>query len=192
MSPSPPRPAHVIASDAEALDVARGLAAEFAQGSARRDAERRLPWDELDRFSASGLWGITVPRAFGGADVSAATLAEVVAIVSAADGSLGQIPQNHFYALEVLRFGGSTAQKARFFGLALDGRRFGNALAETGARDFSRRTRLKEEGGRTRLDGAKFYCTAHSTPTGSRRMPWCARATRPTPASSSCPATRRA
>jgi len=159
MSPSMRPTAHVIASDAEAISVAHALAEEFAPGAAGRDRERRPPVEELDRWSASGLGGITVPRAFGGADVSAVTLAEVIAIVSAADGSIGQIPQNHFYALEVLRFGGSEAQRAWLFGLALQGRRFGNALAEVGARDFSRRTRLVEEGGRVLLKGAKFYCT---------------------------------
>jgi SfnB family sulfur acquisition oxidoreductase len=151
--------ARVITSGEEALAVARGLAVDFAEGAVLRDAERRLPWEELARFSQSGLWGITVPRAFGGADVSAGTLAEVIAIISAADASLGQIPQNHFYALEILRFAGSDAQKARFFELALKGRRFGNALSEVGTRDFSRRTRLIEDGSRLVLQGTKFYCT---------------------------------
>src|ERR1700677_3822400 len=62
--------AHRIASDIEALAVARELAAEFAQEAAQRDRERRLPAKELDRFSGSGLWGITVPKAYGGAGVS--------------------------------------------------------------------------------------------------------------------------
>ena len=53
--------AHRIVSDEEALAVARELAAEFAQEAAQRDRERRLPAKELDRFSGSGLWGITVP-----------------------------------------------------------------------------------------------------------------------------------
>jgi alkylation response protein AidB-like acyl-CoA dehydrogenase len=43
-----------------------------------------------------------VPKAFGGAGVSNTTLANVIAVIAAADSSLGQIPQNHFYALEVL------------------------------------------------------------------------------------------
>ena len=85
--------AHRIASDQEALAVARELAAEFAQGAAQRDRERGLPAKELDRFSGSGLWGITVPKAYGGAGVSFATLAEIIAIISAADPNLGQLPQ---------------------------------------------------------------------------------------------------
>ncbi|EIU4415577.1 SfnB family sulfur acquisition oxidoreductase, partial [Pseudomonas aeruginosa] len=82
--------------------------------------------------------------------------------VSAAGSSLGQIPQNHFYALEVLRVNGSPAQKGRLFGAALAGERFGNALAEIGTRTASeRRTRLRADGDGDgyRLDGRKFYCT---------------------------------
>ena len=67
--------AHVIRSDAEAIEIAKALAAEFAVEAAARDREQRLPAAELDRFSASGLWGITVPKAYGGADVSFATSA---------------------------------------------------------------------------------------------------------------------
>ncbi|PXC06867.1 SfnB family sulfur acquisition oxidoreductase, partial [Pseudomonas aeruginosa] len=100
---NPTAAAHRIGSDDEALETARELAALFARESIQRDRERRLPLEELELFSRSGLWGIAVPREYGGAGVSRVTLAKVVAIVSAADSSLGQIPQNHFYALEVLR-----------------------------------------------------------------------------------------
>lgn len=140
---NPTAAAHRIGSDDEALETARELAALFARESIQRDRERRLPLEELELFSRSGLWGIAVPREYGGAGVSRVTLAKVVAIVSAADSSLGQIPQNHFYALEVLRVNGSPAQKGRLFGAALAGERFGNALAEIGTRTASeRRTRL--------------------------------------------------
>ncbi|BEP64622.1 SfnB family sulfur acquisition oxidoreductase (plasmid) [Variovorax sp. V213] len=158
-----------IRDDAQALEIARELAADFARDAAARDRERRLPWAELERFTASGLWAITVPREHGGAGVSARTLAEVIAIISAADGSLGQIPQNHYYALEVLRVGGTDAQKSFFYRRVLEGERFGNALAEIGHKDFKRRTRLHEEGGSLQIDGQKFYCTgalfAHWIPT---------------------------
>ena len=163
------RQATRIQNDAEALATARQLATQFAQGAVLRDKERLLPWDELDTYSASGLWGITVPRAYGGAGVSNGMLAEVVATIAAADGSLGQIPQNHYYALEVLRVGGSEAQQRFFFERALAGERFGNALAEIGHKDFKRRTRLNRDGDGWRIQGRKFYCTgalyAHWIPT---------------------------
>ncbi|MFB2607159.1 acyl-CoA dehydrogenase family protein, partial [Rhizobium phaseoli] len=93
--PRPAAPAHIIRDDAEAIAVARKLAAEFVQESAKRDRERIWPVAELDAFSQSGLWSINVPKAFGGPEVSYATLAKVIEIISAADSSIGQIAQNH-------------------------------------------------------------------------------------------------
>jgi SfnB family sulfur acquisition oxidoreductase len=166
---TPPSTPVRLADDAAAIETARRLAADFSRDAALRDRERRLPWAELDAFVASGLWSITVPRAFGGPGVSSATLAEVTAIISAADGSLGQIPQNHFYALEVLRVGGSVEQQRFFYDRVLAGERFGNALAEIGHKDFKRRTRLTRDALGLRIDGRKFYCTgalyAHWIPT---------------------------
>ena len=122
--------AHRIASDEEALAVAHQLSHEFAAQAAERDRERRLPVKELDRFSGSGLWGITVPKAYGGAGVSFATLAEVVAVISAADPNLGQLPQNHLAALDAIRVTASEEQKQLWFGRALQGYRLGNAFSE--------------------------------------------------------------
>ncbi|MGF6723202.1 SfnB family sulfur acquisition oxidoreductase [Paraburkholderia sp. GAS41] len=159
----------LITDDAHALLTAQRLAATFAPEAALRDRERRLPWAELDAFVASGLWGITVPREFGGAGVRNGTLAEVTTLIAAADGSLGQIPQNHFYALEVLRVGGSVEQQRFFYQRVLAGERFGNALAEIGHKDFKRRTRLTRDANGWHVEGRKFYCTgalyAHWIPT---------------------------
>ena len=65
-----PQTAAVIDSDAQALNMAADLAEHFKRDSALRDRERRLPHEELELFSRSGLWGISVPKAFGGAGVS--------------------------------------------------------------------------------------------------------------------------
>src|SRR4051812_48700534 len=123
-----------IESDDEALETARKLAAQFAATAAVRDAERRLPFAELDELAQSGLLAIAVPAQYGGLDVSNAVLAEVTAILAEADSSIGQIPQNHFYILEALRTDGSEEQKRYFFGRVLAGDRFGNALSERGTK----------------------------------------------------------
>jgi SfnB family sulfur acquisition oxidoreductase len=152
--------AHLIRNDQEALDVAHRLAERFAQEAAVRDRERRLPFAELEEFSHSGLWGISVPKEYGGAGVSYVTLAEVTAIISAADSSLGQIPQNHFYMVEAVRLDGDEEQKHFYFGRALAGDRFGNAFCEIGTKtalDFQ--TRLRADNGRLILNGKKFYST---------------------------------
>ncbi len=87
-APRPPEPAHIIRDDAEAITVAKRLAASFEKDAAIRDRDRIWPVAELDAFSQSGLWSINVPRAFGGPEVSYATLSKVVEIISAADSSI--------------------------------------------------------------------------------------------------------
>jgi SfnB family sulfur acquisition oxidoreductase len=152
--------AHRIGSDAEALAVARRLASEFAAEAPGRDRERRLSVEELDRFSASGLWAITVPKTYGGADVSIATLAEVIVIVSAADPSLGQLPQNHFAALDVIRVTANEEQKQLWFGRALQGYRLGNAFSEATSKHAGPvETKLRAAGGAYVVNGEKLYAT---------------------------------
>ncbi|MFN6561571.1 MAG: SfnB family sulfur acquisition oxidoreductase [Nostoc sp. ChiSLP01] len=150
--------AHAIASDAEAIAIAKELAAEFVKGDSERDRERRLPYEEVKKFSASGLWGITVPKEYGGAFVSNATLAKVIKIISEADPSLGQIPQNHLYMVEAIRLDGTDEQKRFFFDLVLQGKRFGNAFSEIGTKSVTDvRTRLEKSGDGYVLNGRKFY-----------------------------------
>ncbi|KQT69020.1 MULTISPECIES: SfnB family sulfur acquisition oxidoreductase [unclassified Aureimonas] len=152
--------AHRIASDAEAVAVARELAAAFAVEAAERDRTRRLPAKELDRFSGSGLWGITVPKAYGGAGVSFATLAEVIATISAADPSIGQIPQNHLAALDAIRVTASEEQKRLWFGRVLQGYRLGNAFSEARSRHVGAfETTVRRDGDGFTVDGEKFYAT---------------------------------
>ena len=150
----------VITSDSQALAVAEHVAQQLKRDSALRDRERRLPHAELELFTRSGLWAISVPKSFGGAGVSNVTLAQVIARIAQADASLGQIPQNHFYALEVLRVNGSPEQQRRLYAEVLAGRRFGNALAELGTKTaHDRTTRLTRDGTGYRINGRKFYAT---------------------------------
>jgi SfnB family sulfur acquisition oxidoreductase len=152
--------AHRIASDEEALAVARQLASEFSVEAAERDRERRLPAKELDLFSASGLWGITVPKAHGGAGVSFATLAEVIATISAADPNLGQLPQNHLAALDAIRVTASEEQKLLWFGRVLQGYRLGNAFSEAKSKHVGAfETTLRRDGDSFVVNGEKFYAT---------------------------------
>ncbi|MEV7005876.1 SfnB family sulfur acquisition oxidoreductase [Streptosporangium sp. NPDC051022] len=153
--------AHVIADDAEALAVAEELAAEFRAGAAGRDAARKLPHAEVERLSASGLLGVTVPAGHGGAEVRAETLAEVFRLLATGDPSLAQIPQSHFVYVNVLRRQGTPGQQAFFFREVLAGRRFGNAQSEAGTRHVQDiHTRLTPApDGSFLLSGVKHYST---------------------------------
>lgn len=167
--PRPGKPAYVIKSDAEAIEIAKKLAAEIAPGAAIRDRDRIWPVKELDSFSQSGLWSINVPKKFGGPEVSYATLAKVIEIVSAADSSIGQIAQNHLGVLAAVRTVSDEAQQKLLFGEALRGTRFGNAFSEFGSKraaDFE--TKFVDAGDHVVVNGQKFYSSgallAHLVP----------------------------
>lgn len=166
--------ATVLADDADALAVAVELAADFRKDAAERDALRRLPHAELERLSASGLLGVTVPAEFGGADVCTETLAEIFRLLASADASLAQIPQSHFVYVHVLRRQGTRAQQEFFFGEVLAGKRFGNAQSEAGTQHVQDiRSRLvRRPDGSYLLGGVKHYSTgalfAHWIPVVAR------------------------
>ncbi|CAN7656952.1 SfnB family sulfur acquisition oxidoreductase [Pararhizobium sp. LjRoot255] len=167
--PRSAEPAHVIKTDAEAITIAKALAAEFIKESAARDRERIWPVKELDAFSQSGLWSINVPKAFGGPDVSYATLAKVIEIISAADSSIGQIAQNHLGVVAAIRTVSDEDQQKLLFAEVLKGTRFGNAFSEFGSKravDFE--TKFADAGDHVIVNGQKFYSSgallAHLVP----------------------------
>ena len=153
-------PARRIRDDSEALAVAEEVAAELKKRAVERDRDRILPYEEMELVSDTGLLAITVPKAYGGAGVRAETVARVIAALSRSDGSIGQIPQNHFFMLEGLRLEGSEEQKRFFYERVLAGERLGNALSETGTKTaHDHATRLTRDGSIYRLNGRKFYST---------------------------------
>nr|WP_288359135.1 SfnB family sulfur acquisition oxidoreductase [uncultured Pseudomonas sp.] len=156
----PLHPAAILTSDADALEAAHTLARAAEAGAIQRDRERRLPWELVERFTASGLGSIAVPRAFGGPQLSYVTIAEVFRIISAVDPALGQIPQNHFGLLGLLHAAASPAQQQRLFASVLAGWRIGNGGPERGSKHtLDIQARLIERDGRRLLSGEKFYST---------------------------------
>jgi len=167
--PRPKSPAHVVRSDGEAIEIAQALAKGFAATASERDRNRAKPIAELDAFSQSGLWSINVPKAFGGPEVSYATLAKVIEVISAADPSIGQIPQNHLGVVAAIRTVSEPHQQRELFDEVLKGVRFGNAFSEfksKRAADFE--TTFVDKGDHVIVTGEKFYSTgalfAHLVP----------------------------
>jgi SfnB family sulfur acquisition oxidoreductase len=167
--PLPDRPAHVITSEAEAIAVASRLAGEFARDAALRDREALVPVAQVEAFSQSGLWGIRVPRRHGGLEASYVTVTEVIKLISAADPSLGQIPQNHLAVCEHIALDGPEALQRDLFAAVLRGLRFGNATSESGGKHVgAMQTSFVEDGDDVIVNGSKFYSTgalvAHVVP----------------------------
>jgi SfnB family sulfur acquisition oxidoreductase len=166
-----PGSAHRIGSDEEALARTEAVLDRIATGASERDRERRLPVAAIELLSAEGLLAITVPAEFGGAGVSAETLARVLSLLAGADPNVAQIPQSHFVYLELVRQLGTSAQQELLFGEVLTGRRLANAQSEAGSKtvaDIRTSLRPAADGGAANaaaadagfiLDGEKFYCT---------------------------------
>jgi SfnB family sulfur acquisition oxidoreductase len=176
--PAPPLPLPtlrppLLTTSAQAIAAANDFAGSIKDGAAERDRARILPIAEVERFSETGLWGINVPRAYGGPGLPYTTLSEVIRIVSAADPSIGQIPQNHYAFLNFLRAERDEARKQYFFGKVLEGYRFGNALVEMGTKTAADwKTLFTPDGEDFIIHGTKFYCTgalfAHLIPVAGR------------------------
>ena len=129
MSIEPIVPAHVIRTDEEAISVADEVAKIIRKGAIDRDQKRLLPQFEVELLSRRGLYGLSVPKKYGGAGVSTVTVGNVFRILAAADPSIAQIPQNHFCWSAVLWLG-TPEQEAFFFAKFLAGERLGNAASE--------------------------------------------------------------
>lgn len=158
---APDTRAHRIDSDEEALARAWALREQIAAGAAERDRLRELPAAEIALLSDEGLLAITVPRSYGGAEVTLETFAQVVSVIASADPNVAQIPQSHFVYLELIRQLGTPAQQELIFGEVLAGGRLANAQSEAGSKtvaDIRTRVRGNSHEGYV-LDGEKFYCT---------------------------------
>lgn len=152
--------AHILRTDNEALEAAHALAAVAREQAAKRDRQRQLPWSQIEAFTQSGLGSITIPREFGGPQVSYVTLAEVFAIISAADPALGQIPQNQVGILNLVLNTATQAQKEQLFSRVLKGGRIGNAGPERGSKNtLDLKARITAEGDGFVINGQKFYST---------------------------------
>lgn len=167
--PKPATPAHIITSDAEAIEIAERLAEQFRAGAALRDREGILPIAELDEYSQSGLWSVNVPKAYGGPEVSYATVARVIAIIAAADPAIAQITQNHLAIVATVDLDGTEEQKKLFFSWALQGIRYGNAFSELKSKTVAAfETKVVFDGDDVIVNGEKFYTTgallAHIVP----------------------------
>jgi alkylation response protein AidB-like acyl-CoA dehydrogenase len=147
---------------------ARAFAAELEKDAAKRDNADGFPREEIHAYGQTGLLAVSIPVEHGGPGLGFGAVADVFRIVSAADGSIGHIPQVHFGTVETLKGFGSDEQVAEVYRRILDGEVFGNAQSEPGPRANTEgrikpTTRLLRDGKGYRLEGHKQYTTGAYT-----------------------------
>jgi alkylation response protein AidB-like acyl-CoA dehydrogenase len=81
---------------AEWRSRAESVAAELAASALERDRANQDPFEEIELLRKAGLLGLAVPRALGGAGANLAQALEISRIISAADGSIGQLIAYHY------------------------------------------------------------------------------------------------
>ncbi|EFL20548.1 acyl-CoA dehydrogenase [Streptomyces himastatinicus ATCC 53653] len=144
----------------DVLDRVAGLTGSLAVDTARREAERELPYGSMDAVRASAIGCLRVPAAYGGPGASLVDVFQTVVDLAEADSNVAQALRPHFGFLEKLISDGGEADRERWFTAALAGELFGNATGETAAKHPGDiHAALVPDGDHYRLSGTKYYST---------------------------------
>jgi alkylation response protein AidB-like acyl-CoA dehydrogenase len=153
--------AATIGPDRETL-LARipALAAAIAEGAAKRDLDRELPFEAFALFRASGLGALRIPVTLGGPGGSVADYIELIAALGAADSNVAHALRSHFNFTESLVLDPDGPKVREHLQHVLAGKLFGGAHTEQGGpKPGEISTRLSRDGDRYRLNGRKWYAT---------------------------------
>ncbi|OAN56722.1 acyl-CoA dehydrogenase family protein [Sphingobium sp. TCM1] len=146
-------------------DMVRGFAQDrIRPHSAGFEAEGGYPPALFEEMGGLGLWGMTAPESFGGAEADSVSYALALMEIAAADGALSTIVsiQNSIMVGGLLK-DGSPAQQRRFLPDLIAGRTIGAfALteADAGSDAAAIRTRAEKVEGGWRLNGSKQFITS--------------------------------
>ena len=154
-----------LGEDIDALrDTVRDFAAsEIAPRAAEIDKSDQFPTDLWRKMGQLGVLGITVPEAYGGADMG--YLAHMVAMeeISRASASVGLSYGAHSnLCVNQLKRNGSEAQKAKYLPRLISGEHVGAlAMSESGAGSdvIGMKLKAEDKGGYYVLNGNKMWIT---------------------------------
>jgi isovaleryl-CoA dehydrogenase len=152
----------------EDIDALREAVAAFAQSeiaprAADIDESDRFPMDLWPKMGALGVLGITVPEAYGGANMG--YLAHMVAMeeISRASASVGLSYGAHSnLCVNQIKRNGNDAQRAKYLPKLVSGEHVGAlAMSEPGAGSdvISMKLKAQDKGGYYLLNGSKMWIT---------------------------------
>ncbi|MEN9843076.1 MAG: hypothetical protein RLZZ612_905 [Pseudomonadota bacterium] len=152
----------------EDIDALREAVHDFAQTeiaprAAQADRDDQFPMDLWQKMGALGVLGITVPEAYGGANMG--YLAHMVAMeeISRASASIGLSYGAHSnLCVNQIKRNGNEAQKQKYLPKLISGEHVGAlAMSEPGAGSdvISMKLKAEDKGGYYLLNGSKMWIT---------------------------------
>ncbi|HUA56634.1 MAG TPA: acyl-CoA dehydrogenase family protein [Candidatus Sulfotelmatobacter sp.] len=145
-------------------DQFRRFSAERVQPAAQdwHRADRLIPIDVVEQMGALGVFGLTVPEAFGGLGLGKMAMCVVSEELSRGYIGVGSLGTRSEIAAELIRQGGTDAQKARFLPRIASGAILPTAVftePNTGSDLGALTTRAVREGGVYKVHGNKTWIT---------------------------------
>ncbi|MFT4182720.1 MAG: acyl-CoA dehydrogenase family protein, partial [Rhizobium sp.] len=139
----------------------RPIFADIARDASRRELERDLPYDAIDRLKQAGFGAARLPREHGGQGATLPEFFNLLIELSAADSNITQALRAHFGFTEDILNSKSAARRKVWFERIGRGEIVGSAWTEIGSGAGLDRfsTHVSADGGSLVLNGAKYYTT---------------------------------
>jgi alkylation response protein AidB-like acyl-CoA dehydrogenase len=145
-------------------DLAGRFASAFgdiARGEPAREAGRHLPFAALEQLRAVGIGAVTVPAEAGGSGAGQEDMLRLLMDLAAVDANTAHLVRSHLSFVEHVLAQPDEALRTRWLERAADGELAGSALSEArgpalGEMDT---TVSRDDGGRLRISGRKYYTT---------------------------------
>jgi alkylation response protein AidB-like acyl-CoA dehydrogenase len=136
--------------------------ATIAAGAAEREADRRLPFEEVELLREAGFGRLRVPREYGGLGATLPQFFRLLIELGTSDSNLPQLLRGHFGFVETRLFHQDPESRERWLRRIASGVLVGNAQSEQGSQSFWQNATTIDpslDGRGWRLSGKKFYST---------------------------------
>jgi len=136
--------------------------ARIAAAAPEREADRRLPFEEVEWLREAGFGKLRVPRAYGGLGATLPQFFRLLIDLGASDSNLPQLLRGHFGFVETRLFHDEPEVRERWLRRIASGVLVGNAQSEQGSSSFWQNATTispSSDGEGWRLSGKKFYST---------------------------------
>jgi alkylation response protein AidB-like acyl-CoA dehydrogenase len=136
--------------------------AKIAAAAPEREADRRLPYEEVEWLRQAGFGKLRIPREYGGLGATLPQFFRLLIELGESDSNLPQLLRGHFGFVETRLFHQDPDVRERWLRRIASGVLVGNAQSEQGSQSFWQNATTispSPDGKGWRLSGKKFYST---------------------------------